>query len=94
MTETITNQHDDILDDLLTDFLDASTSLLQSLNDNLLELETWVTSIAEEDPGPCDKDLMNEIFRSPPRHDGYPRRFNHAYCLLVAGVGGHRRQCG
>ncbi len=54
----------DMLDDLLSDFLDESDQLLTQLNANLLQLDQWVQSLGENHQQPCDQNLLNEMFRS------------------------------
>jgi two-component system chemotaxis sensor kinase CheA len=53
---------DEFFDSLLSDFLDESGQLLQRLNENLLELDEWVTSAGGRSP--CDVELLNDMFRS------------------------------
>ena len=64
MSETDIETHDEFFDSLIGDFLDESDQLLESLNDNLLELETWVASLTGGTPARCDEELMNELFRA------------------------------
>ena len=54
---------DDMIDELLTDFLDESSQLLDRLNEDLLVLDEWLGSLNDA-PGRCDDALMNNMFRS------------------------------
>ncbi|MCH8150701.1 MAG: Hpt domain-containing protein, partial [Planctomycetes bacterium] len=54
---------DEFFDELLGDFLDESSQLLDRLNENLLQLDEWVRSLDGEQ-AKCDADLMNEMFRA------------------------------
>ena len=58
------NTQDDLLDSLLSDFLDESDQLLTQLNDNLLQLDEWVQALDEGDDQRCDGELLNEMFRA------------------------------
>ncbi|QDU75131.1 Chemotaxis protein CheA [Bremerella volcania] len=54
---------DDCSDDLLTDFLDESTQLIERINERLMELEQWV----QDETGSgvtIDEALLNDMFRS------------------------------
>ena len=55
---------DEFFDSLLGDFLDESGQLLDRLNENLLQLDDWVRSLADGHQQRCDDELMNEMFRS------------------------------
>jgi two-component system chemotaxis sensor kinase CheA len=56
--------NDELLDGMLSDFLDESSQLVDRLNENLLRLDAWVGSLADEASSECDMDLLNEMFRS------------------------------
>src|SRR5690606_26052834 len=56
--------NDDSTDDLLADFLDESTQLIERLNDRLMELERWVHDDSQEENAVVDIDLLNDMFRS------------------------------
>lgn len=62
MTDS-TASNDDCTDDLLADFLDESTQLIDRLNDRLMELEEWARLDSEEN-AEVDIDLLNDMFRS------------------------------
>ncbi|MCH7687380.1 MAG: Hpt domain-containing protein, partial [Planctomycetes bacterium] len=64
MSESQLNTNDDLLDEVLPDFLDESDQLLTQLNENLLQLDEWVQSLDENHQQRCDEDLMNEMFRA------------------------------
>lgn len=64
MTDSPTGTQDDLLDGLLSDFLDESDQLLAQLNENLLQLDEWVQSLDEDQPQRCDGELLNEMFRA------------------------------
>ncbi len=55
---------DDMLDELLTDFLDESSQLLDRLNEDLLVLDEWAATLEENTSARCDDALMNNMFRS------------------------------
>ncbi len=58
-----TATRDDCSDDLLADFLDESTQLIERINERLMELEQWV----QEESGSnvaIDEGLLNDMFRS------------------------------
>jgi two-component system chemotaxis sensor kinase CheA len=61
---TTTPSRDEFVDNLLGDFLDESTQLLERLNENLLQLDTWVRSLTEGQRARCEESLMNDMFRS------------------------------
>lgn len=61
---TDTPARDEFVDSLLGDFLDESTQLLERLNENLLQLDAWVRSLAEGQSARCEDSLMNDMFRS------------------------------
>ncbi len=56
--------HDEMLDDMLGDFIDESEGLIGQLNDNLLTLDEWVKSLGDQKQVACDPDLLNEMFRA------------------------------
>ncbi|MBA2114919.1 chemotaxis protein CheA [Bremerella alba] len=58
-----TAMQDDCSDDLLTDFLDESTQLIDRINDRLMELEQWVQDEAGSGIA-IDEALLNDMFRS------------------------------
>ena len=55
---------DDFLDDLLGDFLDESAELFERLNEDLLQLDSWIQSFGDDPPPRCDVTLVNELFRN------------------------------
>lgn len=55
---------DEFFESLLTDFLDESGQLLARLSDNLLELDEWARALEPGAGAHCDRDLVNEMFRS------------------------------
>ncbi|EAQ81446.1 chemotaxis protein CheA [Blastopirellula marina] len=55
---------DEFFDNLLSDFLDESSQLIDRLNDNLLELDEWAKLAAEDGGAILDADLVNDMFRS------------------------------
>ncbi|MCC9604654.1 chemotaxis protein CheA [Blastopirellula sp. JC732] len=55
---------DEFFDNLLSDFLDESSQLIDRLNDNLLELDEWAKLAAEDESAILDADLVNDMFRS------------------------------
>lgn len=55
---------DDFLESMLGDFIDESDGLLSQLNENLLILDDWAKSLALDQQEPCDRDLINEMFRA------------------------------
>ncbi|PQO44664.1 chemotaxis protein CheA [Blastopirellula marina] len=59
-----TSGQDEFFDNLLSDFLDESSQLIDRLNDNLLELDEWAKLAAEDDNISLDADLVNDMFRS------------------------------
>jgi two-component system chemotaxis sensor kinase CheA len=64
MSDALLNTQDDLLDNLLSDFLDESDQLLTQLNDNLLQIDEWVQALEEGQDQHCDADLLNEMFRA------------------------------
>ncbi|RCS56027.1 chemotaxis protein CheA [Bremerella cremea] len=56
--------NDDCNEDLLADFLDESTQLIERLNDRLMELEKSVCTDSQEEHAQVDIDLLNDMFRS------------------------------
>ncbi|MBA4106483.1 MAG: hypothetical protein C0485_12060 [Pirellula sp.] len=58
------SNNDQLMDDILGDFLDESTELLQALNARLLQLDEFTQLPDETRPShPCP-DLLNEMFRA------------------------------
>ncbi|MBX3415921.1 MAG: chemotaxis protein CheA [Pirellulales bacterium] len=55
---------DEFFETMLGEFLAESEEHLTSLNDNLLKLDEWVSSLGQQDSRRCDASLMNEMFRS------------------------------
>jgi len=64
MNDAQLDTQDELLDGLLSDFLDESDQLLTQLNDNLLQLDEWVQSLDEGHSERCDGELLNEMFRA------------------------------
>ena len=64
MSDSETVARDEFFDSLLGDFLDESGQLLDRLNEDLLQLDEWVRSLAEDHTQQCDDELMNNMFRS------------------------------
>ncbi|PQO25938.1 hypothetical protein C5Y96_21025 [Blastopirellula marina] len=58
-----TAMRDDCSDDLLADFLDESTQLIERINERLMELEQWVQDEASSGVV-IDEALLNDMFRS------------------------------
>lgn len=58
-----TEMRDDCSDDLLADFLDESTQLIERINERLMELEQWVQDEATSGVT-IDEALLNDMFRS------------------------------
>lgn len=58
-----TEMRDDCSDDLLADFLDESTQLIERINERLMELEQWVQEEAGSGVA-IDEALLNDMFRS------------------------------
>lgn len=54
---------DDCSDDLLADFLDESTQLIERINERLMDLESWVQDEATANVA-VDETLLNDMFRS------------------------------
>ncbi|MEO2049707.1 MAG: chemotaxis protein CheA [Pirellulales bacterium] len=54
----------DLLGEMLTDFLDESDDLLIQLNDNLLSLDQWVHTLAKNEQQHYDDEAMNTMFRA------------------------------
>jgi two-component system chemotaxis sensor kinase CheA len=59
-----TEARDEVLDELLSDFLDEASQLLDRLNEDLLVLDELVSAMDECQTKRCDDDLMNQMFRS------------------------------
>lgn len=64
MTDSNVNPQNDLLDSLLSDFLDESDELLTQLNRKLLQLDEWVQSLDDCESARCDAELLNEMFRA------------------------------
>ncbi|MHB0959689.1 MAG: Hpt domain-containing protein, partial [Pirellulaceae bacterium] len=64
MSDSPSAAQNNLLDDLLGDFLDESDQLLAQLNKNLLQLDEWVQALDGEHHERCDETLMNEMFRA------------------------------
>jgi len=64
MSASPPDTQDDLLNSLLSDFLDESDQLLAQLNENLLQLDEWAQSLDEDHDQRCDEDLLNEMFRA------------------------------
>jgi len=64
MSDHEPDTRNEILDDLLGDFLDESDQLLTQLNENLLRLDEWVQSLDDDHQERCDEGLLNEMFRA------------------------------
>jgi len=58
------NFDDELLTEMLGDFLDESEEILVVLNESLLELDEWVKEVTPGQGTRCDDDLMNEMFRA------------------------------
>ncbi|HTN77305.1 MAG TPA: Hpt domain-containing protein, partial [Pirellulaceae bacterium] len=56
--------NDEMQDELLTDFIDEASQLLDRLNEDLLVLDEWASAHGSTDHGRCDDALMNNMFRS------------------------------
>jgi len=55
---------DDMYQEMLADFLDESTQLLDRLGENLLTLDEWVKNHAPESREQFDAEILNEMFRA------------------------------
>ncbi len=64
MSDLQENSQNELLDSLLGEFLDESDQLLTQLNERLLQLDEWVRALDDEQQGPCDPALLNEMFRA------------------------------
>ncbi|MFO0897529.1 MAG: Hpt domain-containing protein [Pirellulales bacterium] len=64
MSQPSAPPQDEFFESLLTDFLDESGQLLARLGDNLLELDEWARALEPGAGAHCDRDLVNEMFRS------------------------------
>ncbi len=64
MSDFELNTQEDLLDNLLSDFLDEADQLLTQLNDNLLQLDEWVQTLDDQQQQRCDGELLNEMFRA------------------------------
>ena len=61
---TSDSMHDDeILQEMLPDFLAESDEILSSLNENVLELDAWARTLSDGQQARCDERLLNEMFR-------------------------------
>ena len=58
------DQQEEILEDILPEFLVEADDLLESLNALLLKLDEGVKEHSDQDAPDCDKELLNEVFRS------------------------------
>lgn len=56
--------NDDMLQEMLGDFLDEATQLLDRLNENLLTLDEWVGDGAPDIGTRFDAEILNEMFRA------------------------------
>ncbi len=64
MSDSPANFQDELIDSLLGDFLDESDQLLAQLNERMLKLDEWVHALGEGQSGPCDPELLNDMFRA------------------------------
>lgn len=64
MDDSQADAQGEFLASLLGDFLDESGQLLERLNESLLQLDDWVRALDDDHQESCDKELMNEMFRS------------------------------
>ena len=64
MSDPQTSAQNELLDDLLGDFLDESDQLLTQLNERLLQLDEWVRALDDRHEESCDPNLLNEMFRA------------------------------
>ena len=55
---------DDLMQDLMGDFLDESAGLLTQLSERLLQLDNWAKGDAAECSQPLQPELLNEMFRA------------------------------
>lgn len=56
--------NDDMLQEMLGDFLDEATQLLDRLNENLLTLDEWVRDQTPDGGARFDGETLNEMFRA------------------------------
>jgi two-component system, chemotaxis family, sensor kinase CheA len=64
MNESPAESKNELLDSLLSDFLDESDQHLTQLNANLLQLDEWVQALGDNHGQRCDENLVNEMFRA------------------------------
>lgn len=64
MSDEQAAMQNEMLDTLLSDFLDESDQLLAQLNDNMLQLDEWVQSGGGDSGTSFDGELLNEMFRA------------------------------
>jgi two-component system chemotaxis sensor kinase CheA len=64
MSADATSPGDDVQDDLVSDFLDEASQLLDRLNEDLLSLDALAGTQDDRQPGRCDDRLVNQMFRS------------------------------
>ncbi|MFW6114144.1 MAG: Hpt domain-containing protein [bacterium] len=64
MSDAQSAMQNEMLDTLLSDFLDESDQLLAQLNENMLQLDEWVQSLGDGDAQSFDAELLNEMFRA------------------------------
>jgi two-component system chemotaxis sensor kinase CheA len=64
MSDSQPSPKNELLDELLGDFLDESDQLLTKLSENLLQLDEWVQVHGEDRQQHCDATALNEMFRA------------------------------
>ena len=64
MSDSRSTAKNNLLDDMLGDFLDESDQLIAQLNENLLQLDEWVQTLGADHHERCEENLLNEMFRA------------------------------
>ncbi|MHB8974731.1 MAG: chemotaxis protein CheA [Pirellulaceae bacterium] len=64
MSDPRSTAKNNLLDDMLGDFLDESDQHIAQLNKNLLQLDEWVQTLGADHHERCEENLLNEMFRA------------------------------
>src|SRR3972149_9994704 len=64
MNGTEANCRDEFFADMLPDFLDEASALLEELNEPVLQLDEWVKQQHDDAVERCDATLLNDMFRA------------------------------
>src|SRR3972149_11644139 len=64
MNGTEANCRDEFFADMLPDFLDEASALLEELNEHVLQLDEWVKQQHDDAVERCDATLLNDMFRA------------------------------